>query len=137
METSACFIRMINMMYTCVSANFIFVGKNTKNQIKGCAPGNIAFVLDGIVPSASREIVLPAKAKPDQLIAIGLRIHSLCVPYQEIYVVRKGHVVLFREYPAVRFVLGNTSCHYSFMRSVRLRIEPNRRHHVVALSKTH
>ena len=64
METSACFIskyvtsginrfqlppcccqyviRMINMMYTCVSANFIFVGKNTKNQIKGCAPGNIA-----------------------------------------------------------------------------------------------
>ena len=41
-KTSAGFIRMINMMYTCVSADFIFVGKNTKNQIKGCAPGNIA-----------------------------------------------------------------------------------------------
>ena len=108
------------------------LGKTPKTKLRDVLC--VAFVLDGNVPSASREIVLPAKAKPDQLIAIGLRIHSLlCVPYQEIYVVRKGHVVLFREYPAVKFVLGNTSCHYSFMRSVRLRIEPNRRHHVTML----
>ena len=94
----------------------------------------VAFVLDGIVPSASREIVLPAKAKPDQLIAIGLRIHSLlCVPYQEIYVVRKGHVVLFGEYPAVKFVLGIiASCVVLDYES-----KTNRRHRVVALSKTH
>ena len=110
METSACFIRMINMMYTCVSANFIFVGKNTKNQIKGCAPGNIAvcgFCLGWNCTLYVKRNSFTSKSKTRSADRHWPQNLLIVVPYQEIYVVRKGHVVLFREYSAVKFVLGN------------------------------
>ena len=136
METSACFIRMINMMYTCVKRKFYLCWEKHQKP-KGCAPGNIAvcgFCLGWNCTLCVKRNSFTSKSK-----TISADRHW---PQNSLIVVRAISGDLCSKKGPCGAIWGISCCQIRYViiaSCVVLDYESktNRRHRVVALSKTH